>query len=73
MKILKPIYEFLFRKHDIDFMRFCYAMLKAVRQKMAAEAQKAKLQKTSLSYLDQLAVEERANLARIKSLKRSCI
>lgn len=49
------------------------AKLKAVRQKMAAEAQKAKLQKTTLPYLDQLAVEERANLARIKSLKRSCI
>jgi hypothetical protein len=49
------------------------ARLKAVRQKMAAEAQKAKLQKTTLSYLDQLAVEERNQLARIKSLKRSCI
>ena len=49
------------------------AKLKAVRQKMAAEAQKAKLQKTTLSYLDQLAVEERNQLARIKSLKRSCI
>ena len=49
------------------------AKLKAVRQKMAAEAQKAKLQKTTLSYLDQLAVEERNQLARIKSLKRSSI
>ena len=49
------------------------ARLKAVRQKMAAEAQKAKLQKTTLSYLDQLAVEERNQLARIKSLKRSSI
>jgi len=49
------------------------AKLKAVRQKMAAEAQKAKLQKTTLSYLDQLAVEERNQLARIKSLKRSLI
>lgn len=49
------------------------AKLKAVRQKMAAEAQKAKLQKTTLSYLDQLAVEEWNQLARIKSLKRSCI
>lgn len=49
------------------------AKLKAVRQKMAAEAQKAKLQKTTLSYLEQLAVEERNQLARIKSLKRSCI
>nr|WBW04067.1 replication protein [Microviridae sp.] len=49
------------------------AKLKDVRQKMAAEAQKAKLQKTTLSYLDQLAVEERIQLARIKSLKRSCI
>lgn len=27
MKILKPVYEFLFREHDIGFMRFCYAML----------------------------------------------
>ena len=49
------------------------AKLKAVRQKMAAAAQKAKLQKTTLSYLDQLAVEERNQLARIKSLKRSSI
>ena len=49
------------------------AKLKAIRTKMADEAKKAKLQKTTLSYLDQLAVEERNNLARIKSLKRSCI
>lgn len=27
MKILKLFYEFLFLKHDIGFMRFCYAML----------------------------------------------
>ena len=49
------------------------AKLKAIRTKMADEAKKAKLQKTTLSYLDQLAVEERNQLARIKSLKRSCI
>nr|CAI9751296.1 replication initiation protein [Microvirus sp.] len=49
------------------------AKLKAIRSKMADEAKKAKLQKTTLSYLDQLAVEERNQLARIKSLKRSCI
>lgn len=25
--ILKKIYTFLFREHDIGFIRFCYAML----------------------------------------------
>lgn len=25
--LLKKIYRFLFQKHDIGFMRFCYAML----------------------------------------------
>lgn len=25
--ILKKVYIFLFRKHDIGFMRFCYIML----------------------------------------------
>ena len=49
------------------------AKLKAIRSKMADEAKKAKLQKTTLCYLDQLAVEERNQLARIKSLERSCI
>ena len=26
-KVLKKIYVFLFREHDVGFIRFCYAML----------------------------------------------
>lgn len=46
------------------------AQLKAIRQKMAEEAKKAKLEKTSLSYLELLQVEENAKLDAVKKLKR---
>uniref|UniRef100_A0AAU8B2M0 Replication initiator protein n=1 Tax=Dulem virus 121 TaxID=3145598 RepID=A0AAU8B2M0_9VIRU len=46
------------------------AELKATRKRMAEEAKKIKLSKTSLSYLDYLQVEEDALNDRIKSLER---
>lgn len=46
------------------------AEIKSARQKMAAEIQRLKLQKTDLSYLELLAVEEAAFKARISSLER---
>lgn len=46
------------------------AEIKAIRQKMAEEAKKAKLSKTSLSYLEMLQVEENAKLDSIKKLQR---
>lgn len=47
------------------------AALKETRRKMAEQAQKAKLDQTTLSYLELLAVEERTKLDSIKSLDRS--
>lgn len=46
------------------------AELKAARQKMCLESIKAKLERTDLSYLEYMQVEENKLLSRIKSLKR---
>lgn len=46
------------------------AEIKAIRQKMAEESKKAKLAKTSLSYLEMLQVEEDTKLNSIKKLQR---
>lgn len=46
------------------------AEIKAIRQKMAEEAKKAKLSQTSVSYLELLQIEENAKLDSIKKLKR---
>lgn len=59
-------YEHLFDLENPEEM----AEVKAARQKMAAEIQKAKLSKTDLSYLELLAVEEAAFKAKISSLER---
>lgn len=46
------------------------AEIKAVRKRMAEEAQKLKMEKTNLSYLEMLEVEERNKAAKLKCLKR---
>lgn len=46
------------------------AAMKEARKRIAMDARKAKLAQTNLSYLDLLAVEERALKERVKSLKR---
>lgn len=46
------------------------AEIKATRQRMAEQAKKLKLSKTSLSYLDLLQVEENTKLSQIKKLER---
>lgn len=60
-------YDKLFDLESPDEM----AEIKAIRKRTAEDAKKIKLQKTNLSYLEMLAVEERSLEARIKSLKRS--
>lgn len=47
------------------------AELKAIRRRMAEEAQKAKMQRTDLSFIEYLAVEEEAKLNSVKKLERS--
>lgn len=47
------------------------AEIKAIRKRMAEEAVKVKMQKTTLSFLEALEVEERAKINKIKKLKRS--
>lgn len=47
------------------------AEIKAVRKRMAEEAQRLKLERTNLSYLEMLEVEERNKAAKIKCLKRT--
>lgn len=46
------------------------ARLKEIRQRMCTESIKAKLERTDLSYLEYMALEERNFKSRIKSLKR---
>lgn len=46
------------------------AELKAIRQRIAEDARELKLEKTNLSYLELLQVEEDSLIKRIKSLKR---
>lgn len=70
LKIRIPKY-FLKTLEDSDPDR--YNELKKVRSEMAADQRLLKLQKTDLSYLEQLEVEENDKLKRIASLKRSSV
>nr|CAI9750867.1 replication initiation protein [Microvirus sp.] len=60
------------RLYDLDCPEDS-ARLKEIRKNLAIEAQKAKIGQSSLTYLEQLAVDEAAKLSQIKSLKRSLV
>lgn len=49
------------------------AEIKAIRKRLAEDATKAKLQKTNLTYLEYLEVEERNKLNAVKSLERRLV